>query len=115
VTGTLAGSIGPVQVDASRSSVSDAAYRALSGGVKDPEATGFGRIASHDLDWRPSPLPNADSRRAAELDLPAAAFDGNARPGLGDTCPVCAVESQQLGEHGNRVVTLEGHEGGRFT
>src|ERR671925_773103 len=89
--------------------------RALSGGVKDPEAAGLRRIASYDLDRRPSPLPNADSRRAAELDLPAGAFDGNARPGLGDTCPVCAVESQQLGEDGDCVVTLEGHEGGRLS
>jgi hypothetical protein len=40
-------------------------------GVKDLEAIGFRRIASYDLDWRPSPLPDADSRRAAELDLPA--------------------------------------------
>ena len=81
--------------------------------MKDPEAIRFRRISINDLDRRPSPLPNADAWHAAELDLPAGAVDGNARPGLGDACPVCAVESQQLGEDGDRVIALEGDEGGR--
>jgi hypothetical protein len=51
---------------------------ALSGCVKDPEASALRLIASYDLDWRPSPLPNADFRFAAELDLPARAVDGYA-------------------------------------
>jgi hypothetical protein len=52
----------------------------LSGGVEDSEAVGFCRIPIHDLGWRPSPLPNADAGRARKLDLPAGAFDCNARP-----------------------------------
>ena len=64
----------------------------LSAGVKDPKAIGFRRISINDLDWRPSPLPNADAWRAGELDLPAGAFDCNARPGFGGALPVRAVE-----------------------
>src|ERR1700738_3246818 len=85
--------------------------RALSGGVEDPEAIGSRRISIYDLDWRPSPLPNADAWRAGELDLPAGAFEADARPGFGDACPAGAVKSQQLGEDDDRVVTLEGDEG----
>lgn len=84
-------------------------------GVKDTEVTGFLGVASYDLDWGPSPLPNADSRRAAELDLPAGPFDGYVRPGVGDARRVCAAVSQQLGEDDDRVVALEGHEGRRFS
>jgi len=52
----------------------------MAAGVKDPKAIGFRRIPINDLDWRPSPLPNADARRAGELDLTPGAFDRNARP-----------------------------------
>ncbi|XXY36806.1 hypothetical protein WMF04_39675 [Sorangium sp. So ce260] len=86
---------------------------ALSAGVKDPKAIGLRRISINDLDWRPSPLPNADAWRAGELDLPAGAFDGDARPGFGGARPVRAVRTQHIGEDGDRVVALEGDEGGR--
>src|ERR1700694_4453405 len=66
--------------------------RALSRGVDDPEAIGFRRISIYDLDWRPSPLPNADAWRAGELDLPAGGFAGDARPGFGGACPAGAGE-----------------------
>ena len=84
-------------------------------GAKDTEVTGFLGVASYYLDWGPSPLPNADPRRAAELDLPAGPFDGYVRPGVGDARRICAAVSQQLGENDNRVVALEGHERGRFS
>ena len=77
--------------------------------------TGFLGVASYDLDWGPGPLPNADSTRAAELDLPAGPFDDYARPGVGDARRVCVAVSQHLGEDDDRVVALEGHEGGRFS
>jgi hypothetical protein len=86
----------------------------ISAGVKDPKAIGFRRISINDLDWRPSPLPNVDAWRAGELDLPAGAFDCNARPGFGSARPVRAVRTQHVGEDGDRVVALEGDEGGRF-
>ena len=76
--------------------------RALSAGVKDPKAIGLRRISINDLDWRPSPLPNADAWRAGELDLPAGAFDCNARPGFGSARPVRAVRAQHIGEDGDR-------------
>ena len=82
--------------------------------MEDPEAIGFGRISINDLDWRPSPLPNADAWRAGELDLPAGAFDCDARPGFGSARPVHAVRTQHVGEDGDRVVALEGDEGGRL-
>ncbi|XXZ23330.1 hypothetical protein WME92_06595 [Sorangium sp. So ce307] len=87
---------------------------ALSADVKDPKAIGLRRISIDDLDWRPSPLPNADAWRAVELDLPAGAFDCDARPGFGGARPVHAVRTQHIGEDGDRVVALEGDEGGRF-
>src|SRR5262249_52993970 len=62
-----------------------------------------------------SPLPNADAWRAGELDLPAGAFNCNVRPGFGSARPVRAVRTQHIGEDGDRVVALEGDEGGRFT
>jgi hypothetical protein len=43
---------------------------AVSGGVKDPEAVGFRRIAIYDLDWRPSPLPDADAGDAGDWICP---------------------------------------------
>jgi hypothetical protein len=86
----------------------------ISAGVKDPKAIGFRRISINDLDWRPNPLPNADARRAGELDLPAGAFDVHARPGFGSARPVHTVRPQHIGEDGDRVVALEGDEGGRF-
>ncbi len=49
--------------------------RALSAGVKDPKVIVLRRISINYLNWRPSPLPNANAWRAGELDLPAAAFD----------------------------------------
>jgi hypothetical protein len=82
--------------------------------VKDPKAIGLRRISINDLDWRPSPLPNADAWRAGELDLPAGTFDCNARPGFGDARPVRAVRTQHIGEDDDRVVALEGDEGGHF-
>jgi hypothetical protein len=82
--------------------------------VKDPKAIEFRRISINDLDWRPSPLPNVDAWRAGELDLSAGAFDCNARPGFGSARPVRAVRTQHIGEDGDRVVALEGDEGGRF-
>src|SRR5262245_59276937 len=88
--------------------------RALSVGVEDPKAIGFRRISINDLDWRPSPLPNADAWRAGELDLPAGAFNSNARPGFGSARPVHTVRTQHIGEDGDCVVALEGDEGGRF-
>ena len=87
---------------------------ALSAGVEDPKAIWFRRISVNDLDWRPSPLPNADVWRAGELDLPAGAFNCDARPGFGNAFPVHTVRTQHLGEDGDRVVALEGDEGGRF-
>src|SRR5712691_8696209 len=81
---------------------------ALLAGVEGPEAIGFGRISIHDLDWCPSPLPDADAWCAGELDLPAGAFDRDARPGFGGACPVRAVRTQHVGEDGDRVVALEG-------
>jgi hypothetical protein len=89
-------------------------FRALSIGVKDPKAIGLRRISINDLEWRPSPLPNADAWRAGEPDLPAAAFNCNARPEFGIVCSVHAVRTQHLGEDGDRVIALEGDEGGRF-
>src|SRR5215212_6225505 len=86
----------------------------LSAGVKDSEAIGSRRISINDLDRRPRPLPNADARRAGEADLPAGAFDGDARPGFGDARPVRAARTQHIGEDGDRVVALEGNEGRRF-
>jgi len=88
--------------------------RALSAGVEDPKAIGFRRISINDLDWRPSPLPNADAWRAGELDLPAGAFNCNARPGFGSARLVHAVRTQHIGEDSDRVVALESDEGGRF-
>src|SRR5215813_14752301 len=88
--------------------------RALSADVEDPKAIGFRRISINDLDWRPSPLPNADAWRAGELDLPAGAFNCNARPGFGSGRPVHAVRTQNIGEDSDRVVALESDEGGRF-
>jgi hypothetical protein len=88
--------------------------RALSAGVKYPKAIGFRRISINDLDWRPSPLPNADAWRAGEPDLPAGAFDCHAWPGFGSARPVRAVRTQHIGEDGDRVVALEGDEGGRL-
>ena len=85
-----------------------------SAGVKDPKAIGFRRVPIDDLDRRPSPLPHADARRARELDLPAGAFDFDARPGFGNARPVRAVRTQHIGEDGDRVIALEGDEGGRF-
>src|SRR5215813_1287535 len=86
----------------------------LSAGVEDPKAIWLHRISISDLDWRPSPLPNADAWRAGELDLPAGAFNCNVRPGFGRARPVRAVRTQHIGEDGDRVVALEGDEGGRF-
>src|SRR5262245_45914367 len=88
--------------------------RALSAGVEDPKAIGLRRISINNLDWRPSPLPNADAWRAGEPDLPAGAFNCSARPGFGSARPVHAVRTQHIGEDGDRVVALEGDEGGRF-
>src|SRR5688572_31788644 len=88
--------------------------RALSVGVEGPKAIGFSRISINDLDWRPSPLPYADAWCAGELDLSAGTFDCNARPGFGNACPVRAVRTQYIGEDGDRVVSLEGDERGRF-
>ncbi|CAM5315298.1 hypothetical protein SALBM311S_08868 [Streptomyces alboniger] len=76
--------------------------------------TGFGRISINDLDWRRGPLPHADAWQAGELDLPTGAFDWNARPELGSARLVRAVRTQHIGEDGDRVVALEGDEGGRF-
>jgi hypothetical protein len=39
--------------------------------MKNPKAIWLRRIAINDLDWRPSPLPNADARRAGKPDLSA--------------------------------------------
>jgi hypothetical protein len=89
-------------------------HRVLSGGVEDLEAIGFCRIASCNLDWRPSPLPYADARRAGQLDLSAGAFEGNLWPGFGKAPPVRAVCAQHVGDDGDRVTALKGHEGGRF-
>src|ERR1700722_9026876 len=88
--------------------------RARSAGVQDPEATGFRRIPVDDLDWRARPLPDADAGQAGELNLPAGAFDGDARPGSGPAYPVRAGRTQQVGKDGDRVVALEGDEGGRL-
>lgn len=82
--------------------------------MEDPEATGFDRISIDDLDRRPNPLPNADARRAGELDLPAGAFDGSTRPEFGDARPVRTARTQRIGKDGDRVVALEGDEGRRF-
>jgi GntR family transcriptional regulator len=82
--------------------------------VQDPKAIGFRRIPINDLDCRPGPLPDADAWRAGELDLPAGAFDRDARPGFGSARPVRAARAQHIGEDGDRVVALEGDEGGRF-
>ena len=82
--------------------------------MKDPKAIGFRRISIYDLDRRPSPLPDADARHAGELDLPAGAFDCNARPGFGSARPVRTARTQRIGEDDDRVVALEGDEGGRF-
>src|SRR5262249_8087880 len=87
---------------------------ALSAGVEDPKAIRLHRISISDLDWRPSPLPNADAWRAVERDLPTGAFNCNVRPGFGSARPVHAVRTQHIGEDGDRVVALEGDEGGRF-
>src|SRR5262249_26072274 len=112
---TVRASTGPVADDLTP----DVGFRgmgaagALSAGVKDPKAIGFRWISINDLDWRPSPLPNADAWRAGELNLPAGAFDCNTRPGFGSARPVRAV-TQHIGENGDRVVALEGDEGGRF-
>jgi hypothetical protein len=78
--------------------------------VEDTEAAGFRRIAFHDLDRWPDPLPDADSRHAAKLDLSTGAVEGDPRPGLGDARAVRAVRTQHVGEDGNRVVALEGDE-----
>jgi hypothetical protein len=48
--------------------------------VEDPKAIGLRRVPIDDLDWCPSPLPNADARRAGEPDQPAGALDRHARP-----------------------------------
>ena len=82
--------------------------------AEDPKAIGLCGIAINDLDWRPSPLPNADAWRAREADLPAGAFDRNARPGLGNARPVRTVQTQHVGEDRDRVVALEGDEGRRL-
>src|ERR1043165_1766068 len=81
---------------------------------KDPKAIGVRRISTGDLDRRPSPLPNADAWRAGELDPPAGAFDVNARPAFGSSRPVRAGATQHVGEDGDRVVALEGDEGGHL-
>src|SRR5262245_11372246 len=86
----------------------------LSADAEDPKAIGFRRSSINDLDWRPSPLPSADAWRAGEPNLAAGAFNCNARPGFGSARPVHAVRTQHIGEHGDRVVALEGDEGGRF-
>lgn len=87
---------------------------ALSAGVKDPEPTGFRRIPVGDLDWCPGPLPDADARLAGELDLPAGSLDRDVLPGVGHAPAVPAVAAQHVGEDGDRVVALEGDEGGCF-
>src|SRR4051794_40558159 len=89
------------------------ASRELVFGVEGAEAVGCGRISIDDFDGRPSPLPHVGVRRAGEPDLPAGAFDSDARPGLGDARAVRAVRTKDLSEHGDGVITLEGDEGGR--
>src|SRR5690349_3555123 len=81
---------------------------------EDPKAIRFRRISINDLNRRPSPLPNADAWRAGEPDLPASAFHRNVRPAFDNARPVRAMRTQHLGEHGDRVVALEGDEGRRF-
>src|SRR5437762_12984667 len=88
--------------------------RAPSAAVKDPKVIGLRRISINDLDRRPSPLPNADAGRTGEPDLPAGAFDCNARPESGNARPVCAGRTQHIGEDGDGVVALEGDEGRRL-
>ncbi|WP_287390719.1 hypothetical protein, partial [Mesorhizobium sp.] len=63
----------------------------LSTGVEDPKAIWFRRISINDLDWPPSPLPNAGSWRAGELDFPASAFKLQRTPGFGSARPVHAA------------------------
>ncbi len=53
---------------------------AHSAGVEDPKAIGFRRVPVNDVDGCPSPLPDADARRAGEPDRPAGALDRDARP-----------------------------------
>lgn len=83
-------------------------------GVQDPKPIRLIRIAINDLNWRPSPLPHTDARRAGELDLPAGAFDGNARPALGNVRAMHAARAQYIGEYDQRVVAFERDEGGRL-
>lgn len=75
----------------------------LSAGVEDPKAIGFRRISVGDLDWRPSPLRNADAWRPGELDQPVGSFDCNERPGFGSSRPVRTVGTKHIGEDGDRV------------
>ena len=88
--------------------------RVRSAGVKDPKAIGLRRIPIDDLDWRPSPLPDADTWCAAELDQSAGTFDCNVGPGFSDARPDRAMQTQHIGEDGDGVVSLEGDKGRRL-
>src|SRR4051812_11419287 len=89
-------------------------YWCCSAAVQDPKSIGLRRIPVNHLERRPGPLPDADTWHAGESDRPAGAVDGNVPQELRAPRSAPASSPQHIGEDRDRVVALEGDEGGRL-